>query len=201
MSGSRRLEGAGAGGLPASLEELTALLRNNPQWLTSLRLRQTGCSALLQNESAFIEGRLLRFAQPNLSAMRPAERIARALRSNTCLRELDLRGANMTDEGVSTLSRALLENKALVALDLSNNRIGPSGALALAGLLEACRALEGLNLSHNHIGDTGMQSLSEGVSKSSSIISDRCRSLCRSLGAAGPPPPPSPSLPLRLSLP
>ena len=149
--------------VPASLEALCALVRSNPP-LAALRIRTTGVSAVLHNESVNVETAVLRFALPSPHP-RAADWLASSLRTNTCLRELDLHGMNISDLSIAALARALTEGQ-VAALDLSCNRAGPAAAAALAALVATPSTLKVLNLNHNYVGNAGAETLSEGVAKS-----------------------------------
>jgi hypothetical protein len=72
--------------------------------------------------------------------------IAAALRSNTCMRTLDLSYNLIGDEGAIALSNALLTNKTLTTLRLSLTTVGDNGAVALAGMLKTNTFIEALIL-------------------------------------------------------
>ena len=149
---------------PANVVELCKLVASNHPWLAALRMRATGVTAIMHNESAYVDGKLLRFALPP-PHQRVTEWLASSLRQNTSLRELDLHGCHLSDDACASLARALMDVP-LLALDVSNNRAGRACADALAALLTTSNSLEVLNVNQNLLGDAGAGALAEGVAKS-----------------------------------
>lgn len=90
-----------------------------------------------------------------------AEQLAWALRVNSTLTQLTLKGSTMSEAGVSRLAIALAANKALEALDLSDCKIGDHGAEALTSALESNEKLHALDLSQNNISALGCARLGE----------------------------------------
>eukprot|EP01094_Clydonella_sp_ATCC50884_P019408 TRINITY_DN3778_c0_g1_i4.p2 TRINITY_DN3778_c0_g1~~TRINITY_DN3778_c0_g1_i4.p2 ORF type:complete len:289 (-),score=31.04 TRINITY_DN3778_c0_g1_i4:2152-3018(-) len=95
----------------------------------------------------------------NAIGARGARLLAGALRGNTTLQQLDLWGNTMGDEGAGLLADALRVNTALQHLDLSLNEIGDEGARRLAEGLRVNTALKKLYLSANNIQDEGVKYL------------------------------------------
>ena len=81
------------------------------------------------------------------------------------LRELDLSGNMIGDEGTRALAASLQTNTALRRLVLRNNEVGTAGALALGRALgPASRSgIEELDLSRNHLRDDGTLQLCMGL--------------------------------------
>jgi uncharacterized protein (TIGR02996 family) len=90
--------------------------------------------------------------------------VAGALAAHPALAELlvlDLRGANLRDDGAEALFRAPVFER-LAYLDLGANEIGPRGARALAAWPGAAN-LQWLNLLGNPLGDAGCKALAAGT--------------------------------------
>lgn len=57
--------------------------------------------------------------------------IAESLRTNTCIRELNLSGNKLTQAGAQDLATSLAENRALCTLKLKDNPVGDAGVTAI----------------------------------------------------------------------
>ena len=68
-----------------------------------------------------------------------AQAIADALRQNSTLQQLELRGNGIGDEGAQAITDALRESSTLVKLHLENNRIGDGVFRTIQDLLEEKR--------------------------------------------------------------
>ncbi|KAL9965575.1 hypothetical protein ACROYT_G029390 [Oculina patagonica] len=95
--------------------------------------------------------------------------LAEALKNNKSLTELGLSDNNIDDQGATGLAEALQNNKSLTELDLSVNNIGDQGATALAVALQKNKSLTELDLSVNNIGDQGATGLAEALQKNKSL--------------------------------
>lgn len=74
---------------------------------------------------------------------------------------LDISLNDAADKGAAALARMLRANTSLRNLDLDRNRVGDAGAAALAGGLEQNAALQVLGLARNQVGDAGMRTLEQ----------------------------------------
>ncbi|KAF8962805.1 hypothetical protein BGZ46_001104, partial [Entomortierella lignicola] len=92
-----------------------------------------------------------------------------ALRINTTLTILDLRGNSVGKEGAAALSGALKANTTLTTLDLSENSIEDDGALGLSGALKTNTTLTTLNLKFNSIGNEGALALSGALKTNTTL--------------------------------
>ena len=93
-----------------------------------------------------------------------------ALKVNTCLTNLHLKGDEIGDSGAASLSEALKVNKFLTILDFSGCGIGDSGAASLSEALKVNTCLTKLHLGANDIGDSGAASLSKVLKVNTSLI-------------------------------
>ena len=80
-----------------------------------------------------------------------AQHLARALKQNSHLRELDLADCGIGDDGAEALGIMLRSNTVLRKLKLQGNRIGSRGAEAIAAALRINGALRELNLRGNNL--------------------------------------------------
>ena len=83
--------------------------------------------------------------------------ICKALKNNTNLRGLSLRGNEISDEGAKAIGELLKGTNFLKRLDLSKNCIGFVGACAISKGLARNRTLRSLNLSSNRIDNGGAE--------------------------------------------
>lgn len=95
--------------------------------------------------------------------------LAKALSQNSTLKQLDLSGCQVDDEGVGYLSEALKGNDSLEYLWLSDNKIKATGAKHLSELVEANKTLRTLYLRSNEIGVTGATFILKSLQKNSSL--------------------------------
>eukprot|EP00529_Nitzschia_sp_RCC80_P008674 CAMPEP_0113521028 /NCGR_PEP_ID=MMETSP0014_2-20120614/44419_1 /TAXON_ID=2857 /ORGANISM="Nitzschia sp." /LENGTH=1148 /DNA_ID=CAMNT_0000418955 /DNA_START=20 /DNA_END=3466 /DNA_ORIENTATION=- /assembly_acc=CAM_ASM_000159 len=93
------------------------------------------------------------------------------LKTNTTLKELNLDGNFLHDEGVEQIGRAISVNKktALTKLFVGWNGVGDDGARAIAKMIERNGTLEVLGLSENDITNTGARSLLSSLSINTSV--------------------------------
>ena len=89
--------------------------------------------------------------------------LARALRSNCTLTQINLRCRTIRSPGASEIAKALQSNLTLTHLNLNGNGIGNCGAEDLAQALQSSCALKYLDLSHNEIGDEGAVALAKAL--------------------------------------
>ncbi|KAL9976673.1 hypothetical protein ACROYT_G013999 [Oculina patagonica] len=82
-----------------------------------------------------------------------------ALKINTTLTRLDLRGKQIDDNGARSLAEVLKVNTTLTSLGVSENSIGPRGAKSIFEALVHNATLTNLNVSNNNIGEGGAYSL------------------------------------------
>lgn len=83
--------------------------------------------------------------------------LASHLPALSSLRNLCLRGNNITSAGATTLATCLWDRASeLETLRLDRNSIGSDGALSLSKALHRCRYMTALSLSFNPIGDAGL---------------------------------------------
>ena len=120
--------------------------------------------------------------------------VARYLRDNPGTQALELRGNNITGDGVIRLAPAfhsgctikrlslewntigngtaavydlLIDNTSVTSLDLRNNRIGPEGAGPLARLIEGNKTITALDLRWNDLGAEGSRILLQSLQSTS----------------------------------
>ncbi|KAK3819060.1 MAG: hypothetical protein J3R72DRAFT_529307 [Linnemannia gamsii] len=97
------------------------------------------------------------------------EPLAEALKTNSTLTTLNLRGNSIGHNGAKALAEALKTNSTLTTLDLWNNSIGSDGAKALAEALKTNSTLTTLNLNRNSIGGDGAKALAEALKTNSTL--------------------------------
>ncbi|XP_004346350.2 hypothetical protein CAOG_05677 [Capsaspora owczarzaki ATCC 30864] len=85
--------------------------------------------------------------------------IAEALKVNTRLTELGLRGNQIGDIGARAFAEALKVNKTLTTLNLRGNQIGDIGARAFAEALKVNTTLKTFYLNENFLTKTGINAL------------------------------------------
>jgi Ran GTPase-activating protein (RanGAP) involved in mRNA processing and transport len=97
------------------------------------------------------------------------EELVKVLEQCPMLQKLNLKGNNITPEGVGKITQAIEQynNQELNYLDLSINKIGDIGAIKVAELLcnNKCSKLLYVNLSLNKIGDVGTEKLALALGK------------------------------------
>ncbi|KAG0077399.1 hypothetical protein BGZ93_003712, partial [Podila epicladia] len=98
-----------------------------------------------------------------------AQALSEALKTNSTLVTLELRGNMLGDDGAQALSEALKANSSLATLDLRDNEIGSNGAQALSEALKANSTMTTLKLGNNEIGDNGALALSEALKTNSTL--------------------------------
>ena len=81
------------------------------------------------------------------------------LRHNCGLKELYLKGCNITSCGVTMLAKALEHHCTLDELHIAFNPIGDDGATAIADMLSVNDTLLTLNISHCSISDVGLEAI------------------------------------------
>lgn len=86
------------------------------------------------------------------------------LRSQNCISHVSLEWNNIGNE-IMQLAEVLMYNDTLKVLDLRNNRIGPEGAGFLAKMLEKNRCLVKLDLRWNELATSGARLLIESLQK------------------------------------
>ncbi|CAG8600267.1 20727_t:CDS:2 [Cetraspora pellucida] len=91
--------------------------------------------------------------------------LAKALRKNTTLTNLNLSYNELCELGGKVLAKALCKNNTLTNLDLSSNNHGESGGIALAKALCKNTALMNLILYDNKIGESGEKALADALCK------------------------------------
>lgn len=94
--------------------------------------------------------------------------LASALRGQTFVRNLSLEWNNIGNS-IKPLSDALAYNESVQSIDLRNNRIGPEGAGYIADLIETNKSITRIDLRWNDIGATGARSLVSALRKPHSI--------------------------------
>jgi hypothetical protein len=126
--------------------------------------------------------------------------VARFMRENVMLKNLDLRGNNIRADGLVVLAHALRssptvvslclkwnhmgshqrgiqalcdvlrENQTLTHLDLRNNKIGPECAQALGQMLRENHTITHVDLSWNDLSQAGGKAIQEGIQANHTII-------------------------------
>jgi hypothetical protein len=126
--------------------------------------------------------------------------VARFMRENVMLKQLDLRGNNIRADGLLVLAHALRnnanlgsfcmkwnhvgchqrgvqafcdvmkENKSITHVDFRNNKIGPECGPVIAALLKENNTITHLDLSWNDLGADGGKALLEGIQMNHSVI-------------------------------
>ena len=81
------------------------------------------------------------------------------------LQRLDLRGNNLWDQGVDSLSLALPAFAALHTLNLRGNKVGVWGAASLARVMPQCLQLRHVDLGGNWLGDEGAVRIAQSLGK------------------------------------
>jgi len=84
-----------------------------------------------------------------MKSLEYTKRIGEALKTNSNLKKLILKGLEIDDQGVSSIADALSVNKGLNLLVLEKNKIGSAGAEAIANGLKQNTTLTELNLLSN----------------------------------------------------
>ncbi|RUP48439.1 hypothetical protein BC936DRAFT_144557, partial [Jimgerdemannia flammicorona] len=92
-----------------------------------------------------------------------ASALAEALKTNTSLKNLDIKENGIGKDGASALAEVLKMNMSLQILDLGRNCIGDIGASALVESLKTNTSLQNLDLSLNNIGEKGARALAEAL--------------------------------------
>eukprot|EP00944_MAST-04C_sp_MAST-4C-sp1_P001436 g1436.t1 len=85
--------------------------------------------------------------------------LSKALKHNSSLQELSIRGADLGATAAIELGKGLSKCKELRILSISVNDIGDEGLIGLCKGLKYCANLEELWVSHNQIGDIGALAL------------------------------------------
>lgn len=102
------------------------------------------------------------------------DQLIKVLEQCPMLQKLNLKGNNITAEGVSKITKVLEQynNQELNYLDLSINKIGDFGVEKVAELLchKSCSKLLHLNLSLNKIGDIGTEKLALALGQCSNLM-------------------------------
>ncbi|XP_061125360.1 NACHT, LRR and PYD domains-containing protein 3-like [Syngnathus typhle] len=94
------------------------------------------------------------------------EALASVLSSPGRLRELDLSGNNLGDDGLEALAAGLAKPEcALQVLELENCRLSKKSCEALASVLSSACSLRDLDLSWNDVYDDGLEALAAGLAK------------------------------------
>ena len=88
-----------------------------------------------------------------------AELLSEGLHHNCGLKELVLKGCNITSCGVTKLAKALEHHCTLDELDIAFNPIGDDGATAIADMLSVNDTLLTLNISYCSISDVGLEAI------------------------------------------
>ena len=128
------LNGAGLGGRPALLKEVTSFALHSP-WVERLDLASNGITS------------------------DDAVSMAVVLRAGGALSMLHLYHNSLQDEGAEALAAALPNISGLRWLDLYNNGIADAGARAVAAKLPECLALERLVMSGDAFGEEAKEAL------------------------------------------
>jgi Leucine Rich repeat len=92
-----------------------------------------------------------------------AAALARVLKTNNTLTELNLARNHITNDGARALFSALEVNATLTILNLNCNDIGDQGCMILANALKVNTTLTSLNLYYNQIGDDGTAALANAL--------------------------------------
>ena len=129
---------------------------------------------------------------PDCSMDEVATAIAEGVAENKTLQKLDVSNCRISQSGAEAIFGALRTNSCLVQLDLSSNSIGDSemiaegiatlqklnvnlcgitkkGGRAIGQALETSSSLVQLDISCNTIGDVGARSLAEGLTKNTTL--------------------------------
>jgi len=92
-----------------------------------------------------------------------------ALKTNTHLKELELKQCYIDDRQTQQLAQVLESNRGLKKLNLSHNTIDDDGAKALGTALKENKVLEELDLGWNQIGCEGLNPFAEMLSINGSL--------------------------------
>ncbi|XP_049848715.1 protein NLRC5-like [Schistocerca gregaria] len=151
-------------------QTLAASLENN-QKLATLELCDSEISSegvqaiakMLANNRSI---RKLTFSKQCLKRAESVHSLARALKHNSTLTELDLSRNRLDSQGAILIFASLVENKALEVLDLSYNEIEDEGFLLIPKVLKKNRKLKELVMHHNDFYRFGTVTLAAHLSVS-----------------------------------
>ncbi|CAE8708480.1 unnamed protein product [Polarella glacialis] len=87
-----------------------------------------------------------------------------ALKSNTVVKILMLRGCDICDAGAEALGEALMQNKSVELLDLEQNRLTDAGVVALLDGLACNQSVRSLHLRNQKQSVVGEVSLQKAIS-------------------------------------
>jgi len=104
---------------------------------------------LESNDAALTELDLSDNSSYKMKSLEYTKKIGEALKSNSNLKKLILKGLEIDDQGVTAIADALSVNKGLNLLVLEKNKIGSTGAEAIANGLKQNTTLTELNLLGN----------------------------------------------------
>ena len=128
------------------------------------RLAPADCTAVVHFIKHIQQISLINLFYNNIGSLGCVEIVKLFDNTNCQLRGLNLRGNDITDEGVKQLS-SVLANSQLSSLNLSGNYITDEGVKQLSSVL-ANSQLSSLNLSGNDITDAGVKQLSSVLANS-----------------------------------
>jgi hypothetical protein len=154
--------------------DLAAWLRTSPDYLRELFLlvfeENSGEFALLA-EALGGNTTLIKLEVIGYLGEVGAAAIADALRVNTTLTELNLRGNDVGEEGAKALADALKVNTTLTELDISCDYMGDEGAKALADALKINKTVTKLILFAYNITEEGEKALLEALRVNETLTS------------------------------
>jgi len=104
---------------------------------------------LESNDTAMTELDLSDNSSYKMKSVEYTKRIGEALKTNTNLKKLTLKGLEVDDAGVAVIADGLTHNKSVNTLVLEKNKIGSVGAEAIANALKQNTTLTELNLLGN----------------------------------------------------
>ena len=147
--------------------QCTALALQNNTSLSELRFigtcmftKEESCDLRIAFTKALHQNTTLRTLRLSLcSNFEIAELLSKGLHHNCGLKELVLRGCNITSCGVTMLAKALEHHCTLDELDIASNLIGDDGATAIADMLSLNDTLLTLNISYCSISDVGLEAI------------------------------------------
>ena len=98
-----------------------------------------------------------------------AKWIAKSLKNNSSMKELNLQANDMGDDDAWWLADALGANTSLKTLNLGSNAFGDAGASDLAADLRGNRSLQTLDLTRNGIGRVGASELMDALDENATL--------------------------------
>eukprot|EP01127_Copromyxa_protea_P009597 TRINITY_DN2278_c0_g1_i2.p1 TRINITY_DN2278_c0_g1~~TRINITY_DN2278_c0_g1_i2.p1 ORF type:complete len:742 (-),score=219.58 TRINITY_DN2278_c0_g1_i2:42-2219(-) len=87
----------------------------------------------------------------------------------TSVKNLNLEGKRIADEGCELIAKMLTKNRSLQVLNLAENSICNKGAIDLAEALRQNKFLNSLDISGNYIGGEGIKAISDAMTRNTTL--------------------------------